>query len=499
MRPFICLLACLFACVPLSAQKLSGVPYPVGYEIQKMGWPSKLAAIPGGRFFYVEFWKQGPGKPTTGYYLQSVKPQMTKEGEEFVEAWSVLTHKPQDPFIDVNNVIATEKSVAIMGRITPKGSAPATVIQYFDMAGQLLGAQQYLSPYRKNIGNYEDSYYMSPDGSKLLWLGYNPAEPAKKRVYYAAVYSDDGRKVWSGELNPAGTQDRLIATDAAVDNTGNLYLGMADESPTGGEPDKAFAPKVLRYDYKTKQWQERKLEFEGHTCLTVRLQPLADDMLGVVALMMDGDKGFPNQLNSGGKQLYWSSVGWTRLHLRSQDLASKGSFQEPVTPKMAAKYKSETLGARFGQFRFLEKGGKLYLLAEQSWDELRSGGQQYFRHDVAMLGIDVATDKLLWMNLMDKEQTDYSPAMISYVPALTDMFIHMVYMSDVGGGGKMMLASVNRETGEHLKKELATNERGNLLFFTRRSVQTEPQRLVLLGMGDPKKNEYLILQIKPLP
>lgn len=496
-RTWLLLLLCL-ACTYTYGQKLTGVPYPVGYEIQKMGWPSKLAAIPGGRFFYVEFWKQGPGKPTTGYYLQSVKPQMTQEGEEFVEAWSVLTHKPQDPYIDVNNVVATEKSVAVMGRITPKGAPPATVIQYFDMAGQLLGAQQPLSPYRKNIGNYEDHYYTSPDGSKLCWLGYNPAEPAKKRTYYAAVYGDDGKKLWGAELTP-NVQDRLIATDAAVDNTGNLYLGLVDEAPTGGEPDKAYKPQVMRYDYKTKLWQARALEFEGATCLSVLLQPLAEDNLGVLALMMDGNKGVPNQLNSGGKMLYWSSTGWTRLNLRSQDLAARGSFQEPVAPKIVAKHKDQVQGARFSQFQFMVQGSKVYFLAEQAYDELKPGGQQYFRKDVAMVAIDAAADKLLWMNVMDKEQTDYSPALIGYTPAMGDMFLHMAYMSDVGGGGKLMLASVNKETGEHLKKELASNERGNLLFFTRRSVQTEPKRLVLMGRGDPKKNEYLLLQIQPLP
>lgn len=499
INPMRILLLSLCLCSTLMAQQLGWVRYPVAYEIQKLGHPPvKFATIEGGRFFYVEYWPEGPDKAVTGYYLQSVKPQIVEGQEEYVEAWNKPIRYANDADMDPRYLQASTNSICLAGRAKVGGNE-ATMVQYYGMDGSYIGKQQYLSPYRKSLGNYRDYYYPSADKRLLCWMGYNPDEPASKRSYYASVYSDDGRKVWGEELRIPEVNNRRVVCDAAVDLRGNLYVALVDEAPTGLEADKQYKPVIARYDYKAKTWSTKTLEFEGTSCSTVRLYPTAGEELIAISLIMKGETGVPNALNAAGKMMYMTDMLYHKLNMRTTNLAELATWQNPLPENFVKRYKDETEGAQFSGYQWIEKDDQLVLLMEQSYEKVKTAGRVYFRKDVGMISLSVSKNELQWVNYMDKNQNDFGDSRIGYTPAITDMFIHFVYMSDVGGDGKLMLSSVNRETGEHIDKELGENRSGNLFFFTQRSVQTEPGRVVLLGLGDPKRNEYTLTHIKGLP
>lgn len=484
---------------PACAQQVGWVRYPVAYDLQKVGYPPvAFAPVADGRFYYIEYWPEGPGKATSDYYLQSVKPQYVQGAEEYTEAWAVPIRVANDPKMEPIRVIAGGQQLAVVGRTAVKD--PATSIQFFNLSGQLMGRQQYLSPARKNLGDYADYLYTDAKKQYLAWLGYEPGASAKSRSYHASVFSLEGRRLWTEELNVPHTLGRRGVCDAAVDGNGNLYLALVDESPTGTVADTAYGPIVLRYDWKTRGWTQHRLALPGHYCHTVQLETNELGQLMATALLGEADKGLPMRLNENGKLLYWSQLGYVQLNMATQLLLETARLEAPLPDEFAKRYAAETAeGARFGDFRTHYTGDQLLLMMEQQYDKPKPTGRVYVRKDVAALSLQANSSKLNWASAVAKNQTDYSSGRIGYTPALTNLFLHLAYMSDVGGTGKLMLSSINLETGEHLDKELLDNSSGNLFFFTQRSAQTATDRLLLLGLGSPGRNEYTLTHIKSLP
>lgn len=503
---FILLLASIGLSSVVTAQELTTVAFRVGgYNINEVGYPTRIVPGPDNKMYYTEWWVQGSGRRYTNRYLQALKPVMKDRGEIYDEMWARPLTEPNEQKMDYLETFSMEGAVAVVGNQPNPNDKKGllTVVRFFDHDGRPMGPLQTMTPFRTKTRDYEDFFTVGPNKQHLLWLGYPAGEKPKKAVYFCAVWRDNGRKLWREKLRipPNIHKDEYVITQGMLDKRGNaFFLMLPQDGYTGTPEDSLLPPKIVRYDYREGNFDSYTLDFPGYSAPLMKIQVTADDMLNVFAIISRQEgESFTNGGKTDKGERKWSGLALKRYSLM-QNMALKVDTLYDFDADFLKKYKDAERQPNFRDAKVIYENNSLYLLLEEAYNQLKPRGTQYLRYDVATFAFNTDKNEHLWTTVVEKRQRDYAaPTLIGYTTGVTDMFLHLVYLTERGARGKVVLRSINRETGGVVEKELISNERGEFLFFPERSAQLQDGRMVLMGIGNPNKNDYFLLQIKQLP
>jgi hypothetical protein len=196
---------------------------------------------------------------------------------------------------------------------------------------------------------------------------------------------------------------------------------------------------------------------------------------------------------------YWQDFCMRRYSIRRQ-MTQMTETCTAVPDSLIERYRQRETGpANFSTSRVVTDSSQMYWLMEEAYKAKGLRGQQYRRYDVGILQFDRKSSQLNWANFIKKRQrTRRSKELLSYSHFLTPTFLHLVYLTETGASGRIVVQSINRDSGGHLTKPLISNESGRFLFFPQRSVRID-DRLMLMGMGHPNEQDYYLLRITQFP
>ena len=486
---------------PAFAQDLSASRFQVrGYNVNELGYPGKMIPGDNRRFYFTEYWEANKFRRTTNFYLQCMFRKMNQGQEQIMEAWASPVSREGKPTIQDPTVFEMDKNLAVVGR-QPNGRRQKSVIQFFDAkSGKEVGPQQDLTPFKYKEKNYVDIFAKSPNGERLLWLGYDPEDAPHKRDYEISVWKSEGRMLARGEVYMKTLDEKkdYDIADVVVDKRGNAFFLLLPKYKKDEEIDLDKQPVIVRYDSKDKSAKEFPVEFAGTQIPFIKLHITKSDNLVVFAITTKpGDNGLKNgkQLDSGERT--WSNYEVKRFNLMRQMLEEASSLT-PLPDSLAKRYAADKRGANFADSRVIEEDGKLFWLLEEQFDIAKATGRQYFYEDMGIIAFEEQSADFLWNTYTQKAQSDVGGnSLLSYVAGTDPMWLHTLFLTKRGAGGKILLRSYNKETGGFIDKTVAKNETGNLLFFPRRSF-FDRDHFTLLGVGGTNKNDYYILTIRNL-
>jgi len=498
------LLGCLAMVHPVQAQELQTVGYGVrGYNIGEVGYPSDIVPGENGRFYYIEYFAPGNDPSRHGWYLQGFAPKLENGQESMDLQWVEPVARQEDGPFQWTGLHGMSGSMAVVGQRPneKKSKQLDAAVQFFGYDGQRIGPVQTVTPFRTDLTDFQNQWHTSPDDNYLLWFASNPDEKAAKRQYYVAVYkSTDGRVLYRKELRfppvmfPEDVDYRV--TQVALDRRGNPFFLLKAEELVGNANDTLRKPVLIRYDYKNDEYEGFMMDFPG-----VRVPHLAftigenDNLLVLAALAADTGTGLRNGERLA-RQDAWTGFGARRYNLmRNMLLEVDTSYALPDS--VLERYAEN--GANFSQSQIVVEGGKLIWLLEEAFTDQKPRGLQFLNYDLLLSGWHLSDMSLEWTNTVFKRQRAYGDnALQGYSLAKTELFLHIVFLTEQGANGKILNWQVNRETGGIVTKELISNEDGRFLYFGGRYAQVN-KRLLMIGVGNPNKNDYYLLQIKPLP
>jgi hypothetical protein len=329
-----------------------------------------------------------------------------------------------------------------------------------------------------------------------MWLAYNPAEKAKRRKHFVTIFGNDGRlKLRTEPVLPSLDNDYEIA-QTGLDDKGNAYFLLLPVVTKGSPEDTLKRPVLARLDVGTRVVTEVKLPFLGHTVHHANMVISSEEKLFVLAATtVGGAKGFPNGDKSTGAARTWTSFEVMRFGI-GREIETQVHEISNVADSLTKRY---TEPANFSESRVKLEGDQLLWILEEAFAENKAIGKQFFRKDLAVLSFNASNGKLVWQTYIDKNQSDMNgESMLSYTWGGTEQFLHFVYLDKLGAGGKILMQSVNRETGGVLERELMSNESGNFMFYPRRSAMVG-NYFRLIGVGNPTQNNYYLITISQLP
>jgi hypothetical protein len=351
------------------------------------------------------------------------------------------------------------------------------------------------------MAGWSDEFQVSAGGGFFAWFAKNPKHTARNAKYHIAVYADqEARKVFSLEFEipeEFGGKKYLIR-QMVLDRRGNPFFLAMPETTTGTATDTLLKPRLLRYAHAERRWEEYPLNLGGISWPMLQLAILDDDMLYAFAAATQATgNGMKNGARLPTGLRPWHTFEFRKYSLmRNMALVADTSFAIPDT--LVARYNTED-GANFTEGRIVRQGNDVYWMLEEAYSTRKPQGMLFQNYDLLVLKLNPEDLALQWATTVFKRQRNYgSDNMLGYVPAFTDMFLHITYLTDIGAPGKILMQSINRETGGYITRELASNENGRMLFFPGRSAQTG-NRLTLMGIGIPNQPNYCLLMIKPLP
>jgi hypothetical protein len=478
----------------LNAQKFKDVTtfQCEGYSLEKIGYPSKLVSDGKGNLYFVEYWVQGKGgRRVTGRYLQCLNSKME-------EVWfKPIFAENQNESYEFIDLFMLNKTLAVIGSIPLNKKERKTVVQFFSLNGKDLTPQLSLSNFEVfgvKYNDFEQFIVPSADSMSILWLGYNPQTSANKRRVFVSVFGNDGKKLWSNELNLPYTDKKYIIKQTLVDKKGNPYFLMVYEKYLNIiEEDKKNLPVIIKYDYKQKKFYEFPITFENAAVPEINMFINSENNLLLVGAIADGNTGIQNGDKIYEKPLNWSKFFYKRINVWEGMKVDQENFVD-IPENMKKKYAQNP--SNFKESLLLEKNGKLLWLIEEAYQQNKDGGKLFYRYDVAVLCVDMKEGKILWSSIIEKKQRDFNnDHLFSYIWHFSGNRLHIFYMSEKGAGGKAINSGIDLDTGEVLSQEVIKNESSNYYFFPARSTSVDEKTLILLGVGKINANQYMLLRV----
>lgn len=484
-------IALLGGFLTLNAQEISRVKtFPVtGYSVSEMGYPFQLVPGEEDGFVYVEFWIRGGDRKFPNYYIQGYNNKFEEEWFSPVTEQNAPEMKPLALFRFKDNI----GLVGLQNDLTIKGVK--AVMQLYEPNGDHVGGLTEISNFdKKSKKGFETQLYRSPDSTKMLWLGTNPEEGAKKRRYLATAWSQDGRSLWKADLPLAPTERGYEVRQTTVDNKGNAYFLMTYETVTNTEKDTVNLPVIVRYDHRERKFSEYQLEFPGASVPEGRIKVTRKGDLVFVGILADGsEKGFLNGAKSQGVGLTWNKIVFKHFDIE-RELKLQSETLMDIPESWLTKYGND--GANFSKHEMREVDGKLFWILEENYTQTHNGRLQHLFYDVAIVALDLGTSEISWATSFEKQQRDYERGnLLSYVLGVAGGKLRFVYLNERGAQGKILCQSVNMKNGEVEEKTLVRNEKADFLFFPRRSSMIGPNKMMLMGVGNPVGNDYKLIEI----
>ena len=485
------LLAIVIFLPGVKAQKISGKKtMQVAYPIASIGYPSRLLPAEDNGFTYLEYWNEREDYRFSNHFLQSYN-------KKYEEQW----HRPVTPqaapkFADFENVYRMSDAYAVVGhQYSPSIKKLATKMQVFDLNGKERGGLTTISQLTKKEKGYEDVLVQSPDKSKLLWLGHNPAASAKKRGFFASVHDNKGAKVWGKKLLLPPSEQKYLVKQVAVDNRGNAYFYMVFETVTNTTKDTLFRPVIARFDHKENKVVVQQLSFPGASVPQGMIHITQKGDLAFLGVLADGSaSGFAN----GAKVFNGVGMKWNKLVFKlyniERELQLKQEYSMDFPQAWLDRYTAR--GADFSEAEILEDGDALYWVMEEHYTQIHQNQLQHLYYDIAVVGISMSSGQIKWANTFEKKQRDYKNGhLLSYCAGIANGKLHFVYLSEKGAQGKVMCTSFNLSDGKVESVSLASDQNADMMFFPKRSAMVGPNRMLLLGVGNPVGNEYALIEV----
>lgn len=490
----LCLLALLLAVVTpsLRAQKITREEtFGVKYPINSLGYPSKVVPNDKGAFSYVEFWTPGQGRKFANHYLQTYD-------KKFDESWFRPLTKEGSPRLNsIVDIVRMKAAIGVVGaQYSPSIKRTAYKMQLFELDGQGKGGLTTISNYTKKAKKgYEEVMALSPDKTKMMWLGHNPSGKYKKRDFYTTVTDQRGRRVWGKRLLLAPTLDKYLVQQAIVDNRGNAYFYMVHEEATNTEKDTLFLPRIVRYDYKETKFSTHQLKFPGASVPEGYIHVTQKGQLAFLGVLADGSEGgFTNGAKRFETGLKWNKLVYQKFEIQ-RELKQLQNFVMDFPESWTQRYGGDR-GANFSKGEIVERGDQLYWVMEEFYTQIHREQLQFLFYDVAVVAIDMGSGEISWANTFEKKQRDYkSGRLLSYALGLAKDKLNFVYLNERGAQGKILCTSLNLSDGQANTKELARNGKATYLFFPKRSQMVDADRMMLMGVGNPVGNDYKLMEV----
>jgi hypothetical protein len=465
-----------------------------GYELAKMGYPSRLVAGAAGSALYVEFWQGGEGRKLPNHYIQCVN-------KEYEEMWFKPITKDGTPRMTFMDIYHLNGSAAVLGQMPDAATkGEKTVVQFFNFDGVEMGPLQTVSGYTERMKDFKDFITLSPSEDKMLWLGTNPSETPRNRRYFCSVFNKEGRMEWRRELVLPKIGDKYAAKQVIIDNRGILFFLIANQNPTGTLADTTLPPRILRYDPATKIFADLPLQF-GAVAQEVAIGFANPNTLSVVALTSNGSQtGLPNGAKLGLPNRIWRYVALQQFDLQ-KNMAEVSNDFWPIPDTVVKRY-VRAAGAGFQNGDLHSIDGQLLWVWEEKYQQESPRGKQTVFGDLLLFSFgkvtSVGTPPLQWTGCVPKTQRDLGAGNLLSVsnPVGNDQFFYFFHITKIGAGGTVASINVNRKTGEHQLHDLAPNDNSDFYFFPKRGAVIEPRTLMMLGAGEPGKNNYKLFQLK---
>jgi hypothetical protein len=491
LRVLFSLLAILVT-IGAQAQKITAKKtFPVKYPLEQIGYPSRILPGEDNGFTYLEYWLDGDGRKFPNHYLQSYN-------KKYEELWFYPVTAQQAPkMTDFIDIYRLSDSYAIVGhQYSPAAKRMATKMQMFGLDGRERGTLNTISLLtKKEKSDYTDVLAQSPDKSKLLWLGHNPSASAKKRGFFCTVHDSKGAKVWGKKLLLPPSEQKYFVKQALVDNRGNAFFLMVFETVTNTTKDTLFRPVVARYDHREGKVSMHNLSFPKSSVPQGMLHITQKGDLAFLGVLADGSaSGFSN----GAKVFNGVGMKWNKLVFKLFDIERElNPTQEYVMdfPKTWLDRYAQR-GADFSEAEIIESGGDLYWIMEEHYTQMHQNMFQQLYYDVGVIGISTATGQIKWANTFEKKQRDHKFGhLLSYTAGVANGKLNFVYMNEKGAQGKIVCTSLNLQDGNAETIAMASNQNSDMMFFPKRSTMIAPNKMLLMGVGNPQGGEYQLIEV----
>lgn len=462
-----------------------------GYSISQIGYPSKVVSAGKGNIAWLEYWVAGQeDRKFSSYYLQCYNPG-------YSELWFTPVTAEKAPKMQVLDMYKMGGNIAVLGyQYSSSEKRNNVMVQYFTLDGKPKGGCLKVSNYdKKSKKGFEETFVTSPDTSMMLWMGYNPAAPAKMRKCFISVWTQNGTQLWGAPLNLPHAAERYKVKQVEVDNKGNAYFLMVYDLLTNTAKDTVNLPIILRYDYKSKKFTEHKLDFPQASVPEITLHVTRKNELYVVgALTGTGTGGFMNGAKAFGTALRWNQIVYKKFKIE-MELKLEQDLLIPMPESMSKQYATE--GANFSKSEIVESGNKIMWVLEEYYTQIHNKQPQYLYYDVAVLSFDTEQGTNAWTTIVPKKQRDYvSGRLLSYALGISGGKMRFVYLTEKGAQGKIVCSNVDVESGKLETKPLVENFDSKQLFFPRRSGMVNSNTMILMGVGDPVGNEYKLMKVE---
>ncbi len=481
-----------FSCACIFAQKiLNYSDFDVqGYQLRDVGYPSNLIAIDEQTFAYVEFWRKGVmGMLYDGCYISKMN--------RYYEGTRPKPIHPKEMVADIRSVrlYRIGSSIATTFKTYDKKNSNKIYATFFDLRLNPRGETFVLGYQLRSHDKIVQWVKAATHGNHLIWWAYDPSLPWKKRHHYVAVYNSSGRSLYNRILLLPHHYEGYRLVEVDTDSKGNLIGILMPERWQYTPEDTAFPPILFHYDYRTKTFFWDTLKTFAHQVPVLQSYVQDNTLLLFGVLAHPDSQAIKNGTLSDAKPLPWSHLLFARYDLNRR--LWRDTLQiTPLPDSLLIVFKER--GSNFKDFRIVsdQEQPLIYWLWEEFYTQMKPKGKMFYRYWVAALCYDLDSLKWRWCAIIRKQQRDYvHDKLLSFTPAVSNVFLNILFITEKGAAGKMMCYAINKKTGEYISKLLAHNENSDLYFFPERSAQLSPKVLMLLGPGDPRQNAYRILQI----
>jgi hypothetical protein len=453
------------------------------YELSRFGYPSRIIPLNTHQFAYVEWWEKGMGRPFPGYYVTAM--DRNYEEKWFKPIADLKTATPR--FLDI---IRLHETFGVILDYPKEKAKQGTYVSFFRLNGDNLGSDLLLSfPTKKNITS---RWRTDENQKRLLWYGYT--QEGNRLQLFATVY-EGNRFVWQRELPPFSTSVPMEIPDANVTETHDLLcLYTPIYTFDKAHKDTLAKPILQLYNYRTK-------EVLWDTIYTIPrlLFPrilILDRTTAILTGIAEGRSATTSLVNRGQEN-------WYGLFYRKYDLSRRlailidtiFSFPQRVKDSLT---EAELLfhASEWYLDAYHANDPNLYFVLEEAFQRQKVEGNVFFRRHLLLFAIDEKADTLKWGNVIRKNQRYLgNDHLLSYTPAFSSIFFHLIYLTEPGAGGVIKLLSINKETGDYVEKVLASNQNSDFYFFPKRSAQITERAVILMGIGQPNKNAYRLIQV----
>lgn len=453
------------------------------YQLSQVGYPSKIIPLYEHQFAYVEWWEKGMGRPFPGYYL-------TAMDRNYEEKWfkPIADLKEANPrYLDL---VRLQNSFAVIMDYPRDKTKPGLYLSFFKLNGDLLGESLIFSfPSKKKLTS---QWRTDEEQNHLYWWGYT--KEGKKLRLFATVYNEHHMK-WQRELPSFSSDFSYSVPDANVTPSHDfLCLFLPEYSFERNHEDTVFKPILLLYNSKTKEtiydtiFSVPRLLFPR----IVVLNPTTALLIGIAENPISNPFIVNRNLEKWTGIFYRKYDLSKRLKVIKDTLFSFPALIKDSLPKQELWFKEPD----WLQDPYHQEDPTLYFTLEEAFQKIKAEGKVYFRRNLLLLALNTEQDTLKWANVIRKNQRYLAnDHLLSFTPAFSSLFFHLIYLTEPGAKGLIKMASINKDTGKYVDKILASNQNSDLYFFPKRSSQITERAVILMGLGEPNKNAYRLIQV----